>query len=49
MQSKKSVPEQDATIEAQRQLEEERKKLVVQKIKLSNGATFTRLRPVVAG
>ena len=36
--------------EAQQKAEdEERQKLVVQKVKLPNGATFTRLRPVVTG
>lgn len=46
MQSKKPTPE-EAQLEWQQKLEEERQKLVVQKVKLSNGATFTRLKPVV--
>jgi hypothetical protein len=49
MQVKKSVPEPDAAAEWQRRLEEERQKLVVQKVKLPNGAVFTRLKPVTVG
>jgi hypothetical protein len=48
MQSKKPTPEQ-VQLEWQRKLEEERQKLVVQKVKLPNGATFTRLKPAIAG
>lgn len=48
MQSKKPISESDAT-EGQRKLQEERQKLIVQTIKLPNGATFTRLKPVTAG
>lgn len=48
MQPKKSVPE-EAQLEGQRKLKEERQKLVVQTVKLNNGATFTRLKPVVTG
>jgi len=47
MQSKKPTPE-EAQLEGQRKLEEERQKLVVQIVKLPNGATFTRLKPVMA-
>jgi cobyric acid synthase len=46
MQTKKSN-EDSAASEAQRKFEEERKTLVVQVVKLPNGATFTRLKPVV--
>lgn len=45
MQSKKSISQQPAA-DGQKTAEEERQKLVVQVIKLPNGATFTRLRPV---
>jgi hypothetical protein len=48
MQSKKSVQE-ESQVEGQRKLQEERQKLIVNKVKLPNGATFTILRPVVAG
>jgi hypothetical protein len=33
--------------ETQKKLEEERQKLIVQTVKLPNGATYTRLKPVV--
>jgi hypothetical protein len=45
MQTKKPESEME---DAQRRLQEERQKLVVQKVKLPNGATFTRFRPVVS-
>jgi len=48
MQSKKSVTE-EAQLEGQRKLEEERQRLVVHRVKLNNGATFTKLKPVVTG
>jgi ribosomal protein L22 len=48
MQSKKPVPE-SIVAEGQRKAEEEREKLVVQTVKLPNGATFTRLKPVGMG
>lgn len=47
MRAKKAVP-QDTMADLQRKLEEERQKLVVQKVRLPNGATFTRLKPVSA-
>jgi len=46
MQKKKHVPEPDAK-DDQRRFEEERQKLVVQRVKLPNGVTFTRLKPVL--
>ena len=46
-QSNQSNPDQ-AQLEQQRKLQEERQKLVVHVVKLPNGATFTRLKPVVA-
>jgi hypothetical protein len=52
MYSKKPTPEQaqlEAQREAQRILEEERQKLVLHKVRLPNGATFTRLKPAMAG
>jgi hypothetical protein len=48
MQLKKSDPEAVAA-EAQRKLEDERRKLVEQTVKLPNGATFTRLKPIGMG
>lgn len=48
MRAKKAVPQQDTMADLQRKLEEERQKLVVQKVRLPNGATFTRLKPVAA-
>ncbi len=44
MQTKKPVADTD---EAQRRFEEERQKLVAQRVKLPNGATFTVFKPVV--
>ncbi len=41
-----SIPQQDQSAEQQKQVEEERLKLVVHKVKLPNGATFTRLKSV---
>jgi hypothetical protein len=48
MKTKKLSPE-EIQLEGQRKLEEDRQKLIVQRVKLSNGATFTRLKPVTAG
>lgn len=48
MYSKKSIPE-EAQVDGQQKLQEERQKLVVHKVKLPNGAIFTRLKPAVAG
>ena len=45
MQAKKPVPEH-VILEARQKLEEERRKLVVQVVKLPNGGTFTKLKPV---
>jgi hypothetical protein len=47
MRSKKSSPE-EMQFESQRKLEEERQNMVVQVVKLPNGVTFTRLKPVTA-
>lgn len=47
MQKKSTISEQFLEEERQR-LEHERQELVVQTVKLPNGATFTRLRPVGA-
>jgi len=47
-QRKSFVPE-DVVSEERQKLEEERQKLVVQIVKLPNGATFTRLKPVRIG
>ena len=45
----KKNPAQDNLItEAQQRLEEERQKLVVHKVRLPNGATFTRLKPATS-
>ena len=44
---KNSVAEQVSSEERQR-VEEERQKLIVQRVKLPNGATFTRLKPLGA-
>jgi hypothetical protein len=44
----KNDPEAVAA-EQQRKVEEERRKLVEQTIKLPNGATFTRLKPIGMG
>jgi hypothetical protein len=46
MQRKSSVPDQ-LLLEVQQKFEEERQKLVAQIVKLPNGATFTRLKPVI--
>ncbi len=43
-QKKNPVPEHVMAEERQK-LEEQRRKLIVQTVKLPNGATFTRLRP----
>jgi len=48
MQKKKPVPEEVLT-EARQKVEEDRQKLIVQIVKLPNGATFTRLKPVGIG
>jgi hypothetical protein len=48
MQKKNPTPE-NVVLEAQQKLEEERQKLVVHKVKLPNGATFTRLKPATSG
>jgi hypothetical protein len=48
MQRKKADPEPVAPL-AQQELEEQRRKLVVQTVKLPNGATFTRLKSAVTG
>ena len=48
----KKSPEQIAAEEQQKleeRMKEERQKLVVQIVKLPNGATFTRLKPVTVG
>lgn len=45
LKSKKSVSE-TVVEESQRKFEEERRRLVAQVVKLPNGATFTRLKPV---
>jgi hypothetical protein len=45
MANSNTVSEQ-ALIEARQKFDEERQKLVVQIVKLPNGATFTRLKPV---
>jgi hypothetical protein len=45
--SNNSVPE-DVVSEERRKLEAERQKLVAQIVKLPNGASFTRLKPVTA-
>ncbi len=45
MQKTNVVSEQVLNEERQR-VEEERQKLIVVKLKLPNGATFTRLKPV---
>ena len=45
IQTKKPAAESD---EAQRRFEEERQKLVIQRVKLPNGATFTVFKPVVS-
>jgi len=47
MRKKNPVPEH-VVLEQRQRMEEERQKLVVQIVKLPNGATFTRLRPVTA-
>ena len=47
MQTKKSVSE-TATADVQQRMAEERQKLVVQTVKLPNGATFTRLKPAIS-
>jgi hypothetical protein len=47
MESRKPVQEEQQAA-WQRKLDEEREKLVVQKVTLPNGATFTRLKPVTA-
>lgn len=48
MQSKKSFPEPIISEELRQKLAEERQNLIVQTVKLPNGATFTRLKPVVS-
>jgi hypothetical protein len=48
MQKMNSVPEKDVVLEERQKLEAERQKLVVQIVKLPNGASFTRLKPVTA-
>lgn len=46
MQNRNTVRE-DVASEQWQKFEEEQRKLVVQRVKLPNGATFTRLEPVV--
>lgn len=48
MEKKKPVPEEFVT-ELRQRAEEDRQKLIVQVVKLPNGATFTRLKPVGVG
>jgi hypothetical protein len=48
MPNEKPISEQ-ALEQARQKAAEERQKLVVQTVKLPNGATFTKLRPVAAG
>lgn len=43
-----SVPEEDVLSEERQRLEAERQKMIVQIVKLPNGARFTRLKPVTA-
>ena len=47
VQKKNSVAEQVSS-EERRRVEEERQKLILQRVKLPNGATFTRLKPLGA-
>jgi hypothetical protein len=48
MDKKKPIPE-DVVAELRQRAEEDRQKLIVQIVKLPNGATFTRLKPVGVG
>jgi hypothetical protein len=48
MDKKKPVPE-DIVTELRQKAEEDRRKLIVQSVKLPNGAIFTRLKPVGVG
>jgi len=47
MHKKNPVPEH-LVLEQRQRMEEERRKLIVQIVKLPNGATFTKLRPATA-
>lgn len=48
MQNRITIQEEVAS-EQRQKFEEERRKLIVQRVKLPNGATFTRLKPVGSG
>jgi hypothetical protein len=48
MDASKRNAQQELTEEQQKFQEQERQKLIVQRVKLPNGATFTRLKSVTA-
>jgi hypothetical protein len=49
MEDTKRLVFEPQQLEAAQKLQQEREKLIVQRLKLPNGATFTRLKPVVIG